>query len=338
MKLLVFLLLFSTLFTSRMYAQAADAGTLHETAKAFLKTGDYDNAILVLNRAIPMDPANKDMQKDLLYASYLKRDFAKAREVGETLMKDGKADVPTYQMLGLTYKAIAEFKEAEKMYKNGIKRFPNEGVLYSEYGEMQMEKNPDEAIRLFEKGLEADVNYSGNYFHVAKAYAGKGEIIWSIIYAETFLNLESFTARSTEMKNILLEQYKMFFSRSAEKTFSEQKKNEFIKTVAGTLSEQQSQASYGITPETLTAIRTRFILQWFDKSANQFPFRLFEHQRQLLQEGFFEAYNQWMFGPAFNLASYQLWQKYHTEDYDSYMAFARGRVYRIPEGQQYGVF
>jgi hypothetical protein len=160
--------------------------------------------------------------------------------------------------------------------------------------------------------------------------------LWSIIYAETFLNLESFTSRSTEIKNLLLEQYKKFFtSGSAEATTSIKKPNDFLQEVAKVLLEQQSQAAFGITPESLTAIRTRFILQWFDKDAERFPFRLFDHQRQLLQEGLFDAYNQWLFGPASNLAAYQLWQKYHPEDYNNYLSFVRGRVYKIPEGQQY---
>lgn len=333
-----FLVIAFAVSTMLLNAQAPDTKTLHETAQGFMRTGDYDNAILVLNRAIEKDPQNKELLKDLVFSSYLKRDFAKAKEVGEMLMKRPDADVQTYQMLGLTYKAIADYKEAEKLYKNGIKKFANEGIMFSEYGEMLAEKNPDESLKLFEKGIEADVNHSSNYYHVAKAYAQKGEILWSILYGETFLNLESFTNRSTEIKNLLLEQYKKFFSTQKENTYTEKKLNDFTKTVADILYDQQSQASFGITPESLTAIRTRFVLQWFDKKADQFPFRLFDHQRQLLQEGLFDAYNQWLFGPASNIASYQLWQKYHAEDYENYLAFVRGRVYKIPDGQQYRIF
>ena len=337
MKYLMILLLL-TAPTIATRAQAEQDGGLHETAKAFMRSGDYDNAILVLTRAIAKEPGNLDMQKDLLFASYLKRDFAKAKEVGETLVKRNDADVQMYHMLGLTYKAIADYKEAEKLYKAGLKKFPAEGVLYSEYGEMIMEKNPDEAMKLFEKGLEADVNHSANYYHVAKKYAQSGEMLWSILYGEIFLNLESFTARSTEIKNLLLNQYKQFFLKGSTAMASAKSKSEFAKAVGETLIAQQSQASFGVTPETLTAIRTRFVLDWFDKHAEKFPFRLFEHQRQLLQEGLFDSYNQWMFGPAANLPAYQLWQKYHTQEYDNYMAFVRGRVFKIPAGQQYNVF
>ncbi len=317
------------------FAQVADANALHETARDFIKKGDFDNALLVLNRAITIEPDNKDLKKDLLYASYLKRDFAKAIEVGDLLIKRPDADVQTYQMLGLAYKAIANNKEAEKLYKNGLKKFANEGIIYSEYGELIAEKEPETAMKLFERGIEADANHSTNYFYVAKWHAHQGEILWSIIYAETFLNLESFTSRSTEIKNLLLDAYKKFFIAGAENAIASKKPNEFLKEVAGVLSGQQSQAAYGITPESLTVIRTRFILQWFDKDAERFPFRLFDHQRQLLQEGLFDAYNQWLFGPASNLAAYQLWQKYHPEDYNNYLSFVRSRVYKIPGGQQY---
>lgn len=338
MKKLFLFLVLAIGFATVSWAQTPDSEALHETAKGFMKNGDYDNAILVLNRALLADPANKEMQKDLLFASYLKRDFARAKEVGETLVKRPDADVQTFQMLGLTYKAIADYKEAEKLYKAGLKKFPNEGILYSEYGEMLAEKNPEDGLKLWEKGLEAAPNHSTNYYHVAKDYAQKGKIVWSILYGETFLNLESFTPRSTEMKNLLLDQYKKFFSTTVENTYSPKKLNEFTKAVADVLNAQQSQAAFGITPETLTAIRTRFILDWFDKYAERFPFRLFDHQRQLLQEGLFDAYNQWLFGPASNLASYQLWQKYHSQDYNDYLAFIRGRVFKIPEGQQYRIF
>lgn len=331
------ILLISLICTSAVcFGQTVDTKALHETARDFIKKGDFDNAILVLNRAITAEPDNKDLKKDLLYASYLKRDFAKAIDVGDQLIKRPDADVQTYQMLGLVYKAIAENKEAEKLYKNGLKKFANEGIMYSEYGELIAEKEPEAAMKLFEKGIEADANHSTNYYYMARGYAKQGDVLWSIIYAETFLNLESFTSRSTEIKNLLLEQYKRFFiSGTAESTSSTRKPNEFLREVATVLSQQQSQAAFGITPESLTMIRTRFILQWFDKNAERFPFRLFDHQRQLLQEGLFDAYNQWLFGPASNLAAYQLWQKYHAEEYNNYLSFVRGRVYKIPEGQQY---
>lgn len=57
--------------------------------------------------------------------------------------------------------------------------------------------------------------------------------------------------------------------------------------------------------ESLMMIRTRFILDWMNSSAKKYPHRLFEYQQQLLREGMFEAYHQWLFGSAQNLVSFQ---------------------------------
>jgi tetratricopeptide (TPR) repeat protein len=336
MKKILFLLLF---ISSAAFAQPQDPAALHETAKGFLRQGDYENTILVLNRALQLDPNNLDMSKDLLFAYYLKRDFAKALEIGKPLVERPEADVPIYQTMGLVYKAVADNKEAEKLYKKGIKKFPNEGVLYSEYGDMIAEKESETALKLWEKGIELAPNHSSNYYFVSKLYAERGETLWSMLYGEIFLNMESFTPRATEVKNMLLEQYKKFFiAGNASASYNPKKVNDFTKAVAETLMLQQAQSAYGITPESLTAIRTRFILDWYAKYGDKLPFRLFEHQRQLLQEGLFEAYNFWLFGPAANLRTYQTWQTYHKQELDAYLAFSRSKVFKIPANQQYRVF
>ena len=311
-----------------------DVAAMRETAGNFLKKADYDNAILVLNKALQTKPNDLEVSKDLLFAYYVKRDFANAILFGKPLAEREDADVQTYQMLGLAYKSIAEDKEADELYKKGLKKFPTEGILYSEYGDLLAAKQPIEAIKLWEQGIEVDPNNVNNYYYLAKKYSENGNSLWSILYAETFLNMESFTSRSTEMKNLLLAQYKTYFATPEPKT-PNKKNDQFADAVAETLKKEKSQLGFGINPESLTLIRTRFILDWYDTHANTFPFRLFEHQKQLLQEGLFEAYNFWLFGPAANLSTYQTWQQFHQEELNGFLGFIRSKVYKIPTGQQY---
>ena len=344
MKRLLFIVSFFT--ASFGFAQSSqDPEAMHQTAKTFMQQGDYENAVLVLTKALQMQPGDLQITKDLLFAYYLKRDFAKALETGKPLVERKDADVQSFQLLGLTYKALAQDDEAEKLYKIGLKKFPDEGVLYSEYAQLLSAKKPDMAISLWEKGVKADPNNNSNYYFLAQQYALKGDVLWSILYAEMFLNIESFTARSTEIKNLLLDQYKKYFASGYTPPKATGKKNidkkaekkyiQFTTAVAETLNKQQSQSSPGITPESLTVIRTRFILDWYNTYGDTFPFRLFEHQRQLLQEGMFEAYNYWLFGPAANIRTYQTWQQYHQEELNSFLTFIRSKVFKVPEGQQY---
>ena len=101
----------------------------------------------------------------------------------------------------------------------------------------------------------------------------------------------------------------------------------------------KSQSSFiganGVTAETLSAVRTKFILDWFTKNATRFPFRLYEYHQQLLKSGMFDAYNQWIFGTATNLPAYENWTKTHQEEYNKFDYFQRNRVFKVPAGQYY---
>ena len=101
------------------------------------------------------------------------------------------------------------------------------------------------------------------------------------------------------------------------------------------MNKQSGVAAQGINAETLTMIRTRFILDWSVTNKSKFPYKLFEYQQQLLQEGLFDAYNQWIFGSSENLAAYQNWTLTHKEDYNAFTSFQRGRIFKVPVGQGY---
>jgi tetratricopeptide (TPR) repeat protein len=314
--------------------QQQDAATLQETAKTFLKQGDYSNAILVLNRALQQEPGNMEIQRELAFAHYLQREFARSLEILKPMLEKRDADIQVYQLAGLVYKAQNDDKEAEKLYNKGVRKFPSSGVLYNEYGELLWYRQDYNAIRQWEKGIEVDPNYSGNYYNAAKHYFFTTDKVWSIIYGEIFVNMESYSRRSIEIKNILLNSYKKLFA-DTDLLKGQNTKNEFTAAFLNTANRQSSIVSSGITPESLTMIRTRFVLDWDDKYASRLPYRLFEYHRQLLKEGLFDAYNQWLFGPVQNLTAYQNWTNSHAEVYKDFTNFHKGRIFKMPSGQNY---
>jgi Tfp pilus assembly protein PilF len=317
-------------------AQTEDPKTLHENAKTFMRQGDFNNAIIILTRALQMDKSNLEMQKDLVMAYYYKRDYEKALDGVKVLLDRDDADVVTYQIAGNVYKALEEVKECDKVYKKGLKKFPNSGPLYSEYGELLWAKKDFSAIEQWEKGIQVDPSYSGNYYNAARFYFYAKDKVWSLIYGEIFVNMESLSDRGAAMKQLLLDAYKeKLFADANLMAGQEKNKNEFSKAFLDCMSKQSSLANHGITTETLTMIRSRFILEWFDKYAARFPYKLFDFQRQLLQEGIFNAYNQWLFGTVENLATYDNWTKTHDEEYKNFIGFQKTRVFKMPAGQYY---
>ncbi len=316
------------------FAMAQDS--LLKTGKDFLASGDFDNAIIVLNRAAQQNADDLEVQKYLAMAYYKKRDFAKALDVIEPALQRDDADVITFQIGGNIYKALEDLKATDKMYKRALKKFPKSGPLHSEYGEFLWAKKDFDAIEYWEKGIKEDPSFAGNYYNAALYYYYTKDKTWNIIYGEIFINMESLTERATAMKGLLLSSYKEKLFASADLTEGEEKnKNQFSKAYLETMNKQSTIASRGISTETLTMIRTRFILDWYKNSATKFPHRLFDYHQQLIREGMFEAYNQWLFGTVENLPAYDNWTKTHAEQYNKFINFQKGRIFKMPQGQYY---
>ena len=327
-----FFLLFSAFAFVNSFAQEA---TSQETARNFMRSGDWDNAILVLNRALLADAKNLDLQKDLAMAYYYKRDYARALETVKPLLDRDDADVAVYQIGGNVYKALEEVKEADKLYKKGLKKFPNSGPLYSEYGELLWAKKDFDAIKQWEKGIEAAPSFAGNYYNAALYYYYTKDKVWTLIYGEIFVNMEYLTERATEMKKLLLQAYKEKLYNKIDNDKDQAKSSPFANAVLETFYKQASLVNKGISTETLNMVRTRFILDWYKNHASKFPFKLFEYQQQLIREGMFEAYNQWLFGTVENLPAFDQWTKTNAEAYTKFTNFQKGRVFKMPTGQHY---
>ena len=317
-----------------VFAQSDDVEKLHENAKAFMRQGDYANASLILTRALSQSPNNIGIAKDLAYDYYLQKENQKALETIKPLLEKDNADDQTYQIGGTIYRALGQDKEAEKLYKRAIKDYPHSGQLYNDYGEMLWRSQDYSAIKQWEKGIQEDPSYGSNYYNACKYYFLTTDKIWSVIYGEIFINIESFTPRTAEIKNILLDGYKKLFA-DLDLLANTKDKNKFEIAFLTTMNKQNSVVINGLNAETLTMIRTRFILDWDQSYAKQFPFALFDKQEQYLEEGLFPAYNQWIFGAAQNLSNYQNWIGTHDEEYAAFNKFQKGRIFKIPEGQYY---
>ena len=315
-------------------AQVEDVEKLHENGKLFMRQGDYANASIILSRALQQAPQNIEIAKDLAFDYYLQKEYQKALTTLKPFMEKDNADDQTFEIAGTIYRALGQEKDAEKLYKKAIRYYPQDGALYNDYGEMLWSQQDYGAIKLWEKGIQEDPSFAGNYYNACKYYYLSTDKVWSLIYGEIFINLESFTARTAEVKDLLLAGYKKLFA-DPNLLADTRNKNDFEIAYLTTMNKQNDLVLNGIDAESLTMIRTRFILDWDQTYAEKFPFALFNKQRQYLEEGIFPAYNQWIFGTSQNLARYQNWISTHPEENAELNKFQRSTVFRMPKGEYY---
>ena len=100
-------------------------------------------------------------------------------------------------------RALALYKDGEKMFKKALKKYPNSGPLYNEYGELLWDNKDYSAIEQWEKGIDVTPSFAGNYYNAASYYYFTKDKVWTLIYGEIFVNMESLTERSTEVKKIV---------------------------------------------------------------------------------------------------------------------------------------
>jgi len=328
----LFLILIAVCSQTILFAQ--DAKQLHDNARDFMHKGDYANAILILNRALGKQPGNIEIVKDLGLNYYYMKDYNKCIETLTRLFDRDDVDDQIFQIAGDAYWALEDAKGAEDTYRKGIKKLPNSGPLYNELGKVLWTKSDFTAIKQWEKGIENDPGFAGNYYNASKYYYFTLDKVWSLLYGEIFINIDPKSVFAPEIKNILFEGYKKLFA-DANIEKSNKDKSPFAVAFLKIMNKQSPLLTTGINTESVSILRTRFILEWDADYATKFPYKLFQLHKQYIQEGLFEAYNQWVFATEQNMPAYQKWIAAHPKEYAALNRFLQDRIFKVPAGQYY---
>ena len=320
----------TSLRAQTLHTQNPEVESLYRSAQFFLASGAFTQAIAAYQQAINLAPAEPLLHRDLANAFLLSGNPQRAEKSIMPLIEKDRADAVSYAIAANVQLALKEDKKARKLLDAGIERYPHSGYLFHERGKL-WENSGDElkALKEWVAGTVAEPTYHLNYYEAARMYMHTKEPLWAMLYGEIFVNLERATARSGETRKLLLAAYKRLFL--AQDAFGEQAFGKEGKVVAPQSFEEAVKTVFlrlapvlsdGISTENLTMLRTRFIMNWTAAGfAEKYPFTLFQMHDDLLREGHFDAYNQWLFGRAENAAQYEAWNKFHPEavrDYEAY--------------------
>lgn len=294
---------------------------LYKQAREYHSKGNLRQAIVMYQQAIQIAPDIVLLYRELAYAYYLARGYDEAIATLQPIIDQGKGDDMVHLIMTQSLLGKGELKKAKKFLRSSVEKFPNSGILFHEMGLMY--EGDDEKVYALEtwlEGIRKDPTYHVNYYEAARMYMSSNKIVWAILYAEMFINIEQQTNRSLEARKMLLEAYGKLFS-----TVSTADVPKFGSSVKANSPESFEEAVYntyihlapvvadGITTENLVMLRTRFMMDWTMQYAERYPFSLFTRMDDMLRNGYFDIYNEWMFGKVENLQQYDAWVKFHQD-------------------------
>jgi hypothetical protein len=179
--------------------------------------------------------------------------------------------------------------------------------LYLERGIIPLDdKKYDEALKYFEKGIEAEPGFPSNYYWAAKIYCNSDEPMWGMLYGELFMNLERNGKRTVEISKLLYDTYKSQITFPApgktNVSFTKQvivegrKPDKMPYTLVYEPTIGLAAASETVIDlNSLDRIRQGFLRIYFEKGFNkEYSNVLFDYQDKIAKAGCIEAYNHWL--------------------------------------------
>lgn len=336
------LLMFSFLLSLNSFSQetiswpSPEVEQMYKQAREYLTKGAVQQSVILLKQAIQLAPDVLPLHRDLANALNLTGNFKESYETIAPVIKNNQADEQTYQIAATALQGMKEKKKAKSTLENGLRAFPQSGMLYHEMGKYYESGNDmDNALQSWLQGIEKAPAYHLNYYAAAQTYFNTSRPLWTILYGEMFVNMERHTHRSLELRKQILKAYQKVFSNISPaevpkygSTSAAAESDNFEKAVLQTLMQLSPVVSDGFTTDNLTMLRTRFIMDWTTNGFMQkYPFTLFTYHDRLIRDGEFEAYHQWLFGKVENEKLYEAWTKFHAETMPYFESWAKSNKY-----------
>ncbi len=335
------LLYFNTVLAQTTVSDQAEARDLYSNAKNYILKNDLANAIMVLNQAVQIDPNSLTLRKELANTYYINNDFLLAEKMIAPLLKRSDADESTFLIAANTYTAMNRTDDTKEALNKGLSKFPNSGILYASKGDYYNKlKKYKTAAQTWEKGIEMDPGYHLNYYNLSKVYYFTKNYLWAIWYGETFVNLESFSSKTEEVKKIVFESYKFLMGELNNQALDgkvnryENPKN-FKESCLKIFDQLRPVVTGGINPENITMLRVRFLLEWNKKYAAKYPYELIDHQHRLLTRGYYDSYNMWLFGKLDNDKAYRNWTQKNADLMNRFDKYLRSYKLKPKQNQYY---
>ena len=336
--ILLTIIMVSTFCQAQQYVGNTELSReLYSKAINYQMTKDYSNAILVFNQLVQLEPENVIYRRNLAYSYFLKKEIDRAASLIAPVLKMNDADEETFLIASKIFATNKDYKAAKNAINKGLKKYPNAGILYSEKG-ILLANNKEylEATETWENGVKNNPQFFGNYYHLTKSYFISKRYALAIFYGENYVNFEKYSYRTEEIKRMVFDAYKQMISYQQLKQMAGDEKfkntfvskNEFEKAMIALYTKLNDVVLGGINIDNISIMRTYFLVEWQNKYDDIYPHALFRMQKLLIDNDYFETYNQWLFGKVNQEKTFIQWVQKNAKEYENFETFYKNLIYK----------
>lgn len=264
-----------------------------------------------------------------------------------------------YQLIGNAYDLSGERKKAAEIYKEGLKRFPESGSLYTELGNLYlMDKEYNTALDYYNRGIIAQPNFASNYYRAASLFFSSVESkVWGLVYAETAILLApNNDSRQKDMAGMMVDCLKenihISFEGNPELSVNlvpnrgitiDQSKDvvylAFPGVYEGAISQPLNMMLMENTPFTCTIpqlayIRKGLVDTYFSVTGDLYgeSMYLLEFQKQVIDAGYWDAYNYFLFMLTFP-EEFADWYASNSGEFKAFVDWFNNAPYSLGDGR-----
>jgi tetratricopeptide (TPR) repeat protein len=265
---------------------------------ALLAANELVKAIELLSEAHKLYPDDIAITFVLSRAYLYNRQYENSLKLSKSMLYH-RAGHQIYQMIIEGYMGMDNRSQAEKYFKEGLKKHPQSGRLYYARGRMDQGGDYETALKYFEKGIQVEPDFPMNYFG---AY-NTSNIPWRMIYGEIFMNLERGSRLNHNISGDIYYTYEYAFLLEdtlpvvdfycEDYSHDSQAKSFcfFIQELFASSAKNEKE----VHTASIFRIRRAFIENYFKGGYNRkYPNVLFDYQKKILDAGHFEAYSRWV--------------------------------------------
>ena len=336
-----------------------DLERLKEAAKLF-DNHEVEAALNIFDSLLTIYPEDYAIRYERGLALFELKKYNEVVKEMEDISKDNSAEPIVYQLWGKSLAQLGQLNDARMVYLDGLKRFPNAGILFFEIGNIYANhNNPDRALTFYNAGIEMDPNFAYNYYKGALNYFDSDSEAWGLIYAESeiLLNPNEENSKNVMAKGILDCYSKCITMKDSLVDVSMAPSDDLIARKdketdfyfrAPTLIEFCYAAGTGVyfnqdyNPKHFTSIveLRRKMVDFYFRCANNYfgdGLYLLAFQKKVIDAGHWDAYNYFLFSDVL-LYECEMWKAEHPDAYHNFIEwYNNGNKFNLDKDKTVGI-